>query len=285
MEDRSGAWRSRAAGPNRDRRRAGDPFLRRRDGLVVGRDAARARAVGADRPAPQRARSGHASRAGTGRRGVPHGPPAGRAVLPRRGRRRPGVDEDPSLAAVPLLVDGRAAGRARGLHYDALECRHEMLPAVEGLAAEVAPALTSMKLLAAAQRRTAEAQALADLMRNAAEAERAGRRVRLSASTRRCCSAPTSRASCCAAPSTGRPVGGASTATTPGGRRYGAATRRRDLRRWDPLVREFDPATYRSSPPRACGRGSCCRCAGRRGRARARLALRARAGAGAHRVR
>jgi diguanylate cyclase (GGDEF)-like protein len=82
-----------------------------------------------------------------------------------------------SLLAVPLLVDGEPRGVLAGFHYDEQRYGEEAVRAVEGVAAKLAPALTSMSLLAAAQRRAAEAHVLADLMRSAAEAPEAAMRL------------------------------------------------------------------------------------------------------------
>src|SRR5262249_48680069 len=53
-----------------------------------------------------------------------------------------------SVLAVPLLVDGRPQGVLAGFHYEEQRYDDDAVHAIEDLAAELAPALTGMELLA-----------------------------------------------------------------------------------------------------------------------------------------
>jgi diguanylate cyclase (GGDEF)-like protein len=75
-----------------------------------------------------------------------------------------------SAVAVPLASDHGVCGVLAAIHHDGDAFRDEDVAVLETVAAQVAPTLSTMKLLAAAQRRTAEAEALAALMRAAASA-------------------------------------------------------------------------------------------------------------------
>ena len=77
-----------------------------------------------------------------------------------------------SGAAVPLMVDGRPQGVLSCVHHEHREFDQHDLVLLRAMAVQLAPALMSMRLLAQAQRRAAEAHALSALMlRGAAEGE------------------------------------------------------------------------------------------------------------------
>lgn len=67
--------------------------------------------------------------------------------------------------AVPLYADGRLVGSVSGQTYQRREFTTEEVGLLEFVAAQVGPALGTMRTLARAQRQTAEAHALAMLMR------------------------------------------------------------------------------------------------------------------------
>ena len=67
--------------------------------------------------------------------------------------------------AVPLYADGRLVGSVSGQTYRRREFTSEDVELLELVAAQVGPALGTMRTLARAQRQTAEAHALATLMR------------------------------------------------------------------------------------------------------------------------
>jgi diguanylate cyclase (GGDEF)-like protein len=69
-----------------------------------------------------------------------------------------------AIAGVPLLVGGRARGVLTAVSYEPRVFGEAELAPMRLMAAQLAPALMNMRLLAQAQRRTAEARALADLM-------------------------------------------------------------------------------------------------------------------------
>jgi GAF domain-containing protein len=69
-----------------------------------------------------------------------------------------------AMAGVPLLVGGRARGVLTAVSYEPRVFGETELAPMRLMAAQLAPALMNMRLLAQAQRRTAEARALADLM-------------------------------------------------------------------------------------------------------------------------
>src|SRR4051812_46775248 len=73
-----------------------------------------------------------------------------------------------SAAAVPLRVDGVTRGVLCALHHKERDFDDSDLDLLSTVGAQVAPALTNMKLLALAHRRAAEALALATLMRSGA---------------------------------------------------------------------------------------------------------------------
>jgi diguanylate cyclase (GGDEF)-like protein len=73
-----------------------------------------------------------------------------------------------SAAAVPLVTDGETRGVLSALHHSERVFEESDLELLTTVGAQVAPALTNMKLLAAAHRRAAEALALATLMRTGA---------------------------------------------------------------------------------------------------------------------
>ncbi len=68
--------------------------------------------------------------------------------------------------AVPLYADGRLVGSISGQTYERREFTTEEVGLLEFVAAQVGPALGTMRTLARAQRQTAEANALAALMRH-----------------------------------------------------------------------------------------------------------------------
>ena len=70
--------------------------------------------------------------------------------------------------AVPLRADGRPLGALSAQHYTRREFSADDVALLELVAAQVGPALGTMRTLARAQRRTAEAYALASLMRRGA---------------------------------------------------------------------------------------------------------------------
>ena len=77
-----------------------------------------------------------------------------------------------SAAAVPLICDGETRGVLSALHHSERDFDDSDVELLMTVGAQVAPALTNMKLLAAAHRRAAEALALATLMRTGAGQDR-----------------------------------------------------------------------------------------------------------------
>lgn len=73
--------------------------------------------------------------------------------------------------SVPLRADGRLVGAISGQMYERREFTDSELGLLELIAAQVGPALGTMRTLARAQRQTAEAYALAALLRRGAETD------------------------------------------------------------------------------------------------------------------
>lgn len=83
--------------------------------------------------------------------------------------RTPAWSEVVSGVAVPLHADGRLVGSISGQTYASREFSERDVELLQLIAAQVGPALGTMRTLARAQRQTAEAYALATLLRRGAE--------------------------------------------------------------------------------------------------------------------